>query len=102
MAEVKRSVRVAERLREVLSSLLLREVKDPRVANAIISRVQISDDLRFARVYFRLLEGGDDEERQHHHDVARPPPHQPQVAREQGREAAHFPGARESDRASCS
>lgn len=57
MAEVKRSARVAERLREELSILFSREVKDPRVAGVVVTRVEVSDDLRVARAYVRLLEG---------------------------------------------
>ncbi|RLB47682.1 MAG: 30S ribosome-binding factor RbfA [Deltaproteobacteria bacterium] len=53
----KRSVRVAERIRLELSELLLRgEVRDPRAAGAMVSRVEVTDDLSLARVYVRLLE----------------------------------------------
>ena len=57
MAEAKRSTRVAERLREELAVLVSRELSDPRVAGAIVSRVEMSDDLKTARVYVRRLEG---------------------------------------------
>jgi ribosome-binding factor A len=57
VAEVKRSVRVAERLREQLSALISRKVRDPRAQNAIVTRVEMPDDLRSARVYVRTLEG---------------------------------------------
>ena len=40
--------RVAEQLREEISSLMLREMKDPRVRLASISRVRVSPDLREA------------------------------------------------------
>jgi ribosome-binding factor A len=63
MAEVKRAARVAERLREELAGLVSHELGDPRVQGVIVSRVKLSDDLRHARVLFRLLEGGDDAER---------------------------------------
>jgi len=62
---VKRSVRVAERIRLELSELLLRgEVRDPRAAGAIVSRVIVTDDLSLARVYVRLLDPAADERRQ--------------------------------------
>ena len=57
--EVKRAVRVAERLREELAVLVAQEVRDPRVAGVVVARVQMTDDLRSARVFFRLLTGGD-------------------------------------------
>jgi ribosome-binding factor A len=54
--EVKRSVRVAERLREELGWLITRDVRDPRLEGVIVSRVEMPDDLRAARVYFRVLD----------------------------------------------
>jgi ribosome-binding factor A len=57
--EVKRASRVAEGIREELSLLLTTRVRDPRLAGVLVSRVALTDDLRSARVYFRLLEGGD-------------------------------------------
>ena len=62
MAEVKRAARVAERIREELAWLLTREVRDPGAAGAIVSRVELSDDLKVARVYVRTLEGGGGDE----------------------------------------
>src|SRR5471030_257904 len=58
--EIKRATRVAERLREELAFLLSREVKDPRVKSVLISRVDMPDDLKMAKVQVRLMEGGDD------------------------------------------
>ncbi len=60
MAEVKRSARVAERVRQVLAELFAREVRDPRVAGVVVTRVELTDDLRVARVMVRVLEGDDD------------------------------------------
>jgi len=57
MAEVKRSVRVAERVREELASLIARRVKDPRAQNVVVTRVEMPDDLRLARVWVRTLDG---------------------------------------------
>lgn len=63
MADVKRAIRVAERVREELASLIANTVKDPRARGVVVSRVEMPDDLRSARVYIRLLEGGDEDER---------------------------------------
>jgi len=57
MSEVKRPVRVAERVKEELAVLISREVRDPRAAGAIITRVEMTDDLKLARVYIRTLDG---------------------------------------------
>lgn len=51
----KRAEKVGGLLREEISRLLLKEVRDPRIGLPTITRVEVSDDLRFARVYF--LEG---------------------------------------------
>jgi len=55
MAEIKRSERVSMRVQEELARMLSREVKDPRTRNVVISRVLMTDDLRHAKVYVRLL-----------------------------------------------
>jgi ribosome-binding factor A len=52
--------RVAEACKEVLSEVIQREVKDPRVGFVTITRVDVSPDLRHAKVYVSVL--GTDEE----------------------------------------
>jgi ribosome-binding factor A len=62
MGEVKRAVRVAERVREALAMLFIRDARDPRLANIVVSRIEMPDDLRMARVFIRTLDGtGKDE-----------------------------------------
>ena len=63
MAEIKRATRVAEGMREELASLLSRKLRDPRVQGTIVSRVALTDDLRSAKVYVRLLEEADEARR---------------------------------------
>lgn len=56
-SDTKRSVRVAGAIQEELASLLLTgEVHDPGVTGALVSRVELTDDLHYARVYVRLVE----------------------------------------------
>src|SRR5262249_10607909 len=57
MTEVKRAVRVAERLRQELA-LALRSLRDPRLAHALVTRVEVTDDLQTARLFVRLEQGG--------------------------------------------
>jgi ribosome-binding factor A len=52
--------RVAEGVREELASLIADEVRDPGAAGTVVTRVEMTSDLKSARVYVRLLEGGDD------------------------------------------
>jgi ribosome-binding factor A len=56
--ELKRAPRVADRMRQELAAIIGTELSDSRVQGVIISRVELTDDLAFARVFFRLLEGG--------------------------------------------
>ncbi len=56
MADVKRSTRVAESLREELASLVSLELGDPRLTGVVIGRVDLTDDLRFAKIFFRLMQ----------------------------------------------
>jgi ribosome-binding factor A len=57
--EVKRSVRVAGRVKEELARQI-GSLRDPRVAGAIVSRVEMTDDLQLARVYVRGLSALDE------------------------------------------
>jgi ribosome-binding factor A len=54
--------RVGEGVREELAVLLSGDVKDPGAAGAIVTRVEMTNDLRNAKVFVRLLEGGDQED----------------------------------------
>jgi ribosome-binding factor A len=58
-----RVLRVAEGVRGELAAMLAAEVRDPGAAGAVITRVEMANDLRSGKVLVRLLEGGDDSER---------------------------------------
>ncbi|MBZ5588984.1 MAG: 30S ribosome-binding factor RbfA [Acidobacteriia bacterium] len=58
-----RRARLAEAMREVLSEVLLTEVKDPRLSGVVISAVELSGDLKLARAYFSVF-GDEERERQ--------------------------------------
>ena len=51
----KRPSRVAEAVKNELSSLLLQKTRDPAVATVSISRVLVTDDLKSAKIYYRVL-----------------------------------------------
>lgn len=53
----KRPERVAEAIRNELAMLLLSKVRDPKLATVSFSRVQVTDDLKIARIYFTSLDG---------------------------------------------
>ncbi len=55
--EYQRSDRVGDLLLEVISELLRRDIRDPRVRDVALTAVRMSKDLRHARVFFNLLGG---------------------------------------------
>ena len=57
----RRTLQVGEFLREELTDIIRREVKDPRVGFMTVTEVEVTPDLRQARVYVSVL--GSDEER---------------------------------------
>lgn len=57
-----RSERLSDEIREQLAELLRDEVKDPRIGFVTLTRVELTGDLGFARVYFGVL--GDQAQRQ--------------------------------------
>lgn len=57
--EYQRSDRVGDQLLRVISELLRKDIRDPRVRAVVFTRVMVSKDLRHARVYFNLLDSTD-------------------------------------------
>lgn len=62
MGVTRRTRQVGELLKEELSDIIRREVKDPRIGFMSITEVEVPTDLRSARVYVSVL--GTDEERE--------------------------------------
>ncbi|HEX4954437.1 MAG TPA: 30S ribosome-binding factor RbfA [Thermoanaerobaculia bacterium] len=58
----RRPERVADLLRAEISDIVRRELRDPRVGLATVSMVEVSSDLRHARVKLSIL--GSEEQRQ--------------------------------------
>lgn len=52
-----RARRVGESVREELASIVMYEMKDPKLAGSVVTRVEMSNDLRTARVVVRRLDG---------------------------------------------
>ena len=50
-----RLARVAEAIREVASSTILFELRDPRVKNVTVTRAEVSGDLQHAKVYVSVM-----------------------------------------------
>ncbi|MBI4518854.1 MAG: 30S ribosome-binding factor RbfA [Deltaproteobacteria bacterium] len=50
-----RTERVADALRAVIAELLVRDIKDPRIGMVTLTGVEMSPDLKHARVFFSCL-----------------------------------------------
>ena len=58
MKPFKRADRVRGQIHKVLTEVLRKKVKDPRLDNAVITGVDLSEDLRNAKIYY-VASGGD-------------------------------------------
>ena len=54
----RRAARIAQAIREVVSTSVLHDLRDPRIKNVTVVRVEAATDLRSAKVYVSVL--GDD------------------------------------------
>ncbi len=52
-----RPVRVAEAIRNELALVLIQQARDPKIRDVALSKVIVSDDLKYARVYY-TVDGG--------------------------------------------
>jgi ribosome-binding factor A len=58
----RRALKAAEVVREVVSMAILTELKDPRIRDVTVTYVEVSPDLRYAKVHVSVM---GDETRQH-------------------------------------
>jgi len=61
MLPYKRSQRVSDLLRQEIADIIMRKVKDPRLGFVTVTGVDLTDDLKIARVFVSCLK---DEERE--------------------------------------
>lgn len=52
--EGKRSEKVADLIQREVSEMLVKSIKDPRIGFVTITKVTVSEDCRFAKVYFSV------------------------------------------------
>ena len=55
MLPYKRSQRVGQQLRKEISDIVMNRVKDPRLGFLTVTEVDVSDDLKLARVYISIF-----------------------------------------------
>lgn len=51
----KRAGRVGEQLIREIADILMKKVKDPRVKGVTLTGINLSDDLRYARVFYSVM-----------------------------------------------
>ena len=56
----RRPERLGEQIREEVSQIVVGDLKDPRVSSAVVTDVEVSSDLRHAKVFINIL-GADEE-----------------------------------------
>jgi len=61
--EGKRSEKVADLIQKEVSQMLVRSIKDPRIGFVTITRVSVSEDCRFAKIYFSVAGSLEERER---------------------------------------
>jgi ribosome-binding factor A len=50
-----RSSQVAEELRKIISMIFLQDVHDPRIGFLTVTRIELTEDLRFAKIFYSVL-----------------------------------------------
>ena len=55
MPASRRTLKAAEAIREVVAMAILTDIKDPRVRNATVTRVEVSGDMRNAKVFVSVM-----------------------------------------------
>lgn len=58
--DYQRADRVGDLLVELISDLLRKEIRDPRINAVTVTGAKVSKDLRHARIFFNLLGGPED------------------------------------------
>ncbi|WP_130807046.1 30S ribosome-binding factor RbfA [Senegalia massiliensis] len=58
----KRTARISEEIKKIVSSMILKELKDPRIATmTTITDVEVTNDLRYVKIFISVL--GSDKEK---------------------------------------
>lgn len=51
----RRQIQVADEIQQIVSQLLLRELKDPRFGFATITQVEVTGDFKYARIFVSVM-----------------------------------------------
>ncbi len=55
-----RAQKIADRIHDELSTILLMEVSDPRLASVYLTKVRVDNELSYANIYVSALEGSEE------------------------------------------
>jgi ribosome-binding factor A len=58
----RRQVQVGDEIKQIISYLLQRELKDPRIGFVTVTQVDVTQDLKYARVFVSVM-GGQEEQK---------------------------------------
>jgi ribosome-binding factor A len=58
----RRQIQVADEIQQIISVLLQREMKDPRIGFVTVTQVEVTQDLKYARVFVSVM-GSPEEQR---------------------------------------
>jgi ribosome-binding factor A len=53
--QYKRSVRIGDQIRKDISEIILRDLKDPKLGFITVTEVELTDDLRYAKIFYTVL-----------------------------------------------
>ena len=51
----RRTLKAAEAIREVVGMSIIADLQDPRIKNVTVTRVEVSGDMRYAKVYVSVM-----------------------------------------------
>ena len=51
----RRTLKAAEAIREVVGMAIIADLQDPRIQNVTVTRVEVSGDMRYAKVYVTIM-----------------------------------------------
>ena len=51
----RRVLKAAQAIREVVSTAIITDLRDPRIENVTVTRVEVSGDMRHARIHVSVM-----------------------------------------------
>jgi len=58
----KRKLQLSDEIKKILSKIILKKIRDPKLELTTVTEVRLSDDLKYAKVYISIM--GDEKDRE--------------------------------------